>query len=227
LRRIIRPLLIMAIFVSILLAIVVDGERTFVPFYLYAHPKYHVYLEELKTMGQGSFPGLTYLPEAKVEDSVAKILGDKMRSWSQKDIRKLSKHIVRLSEKYQFSPIFVLSLIEVESRFRTDVISHRGAIGLMQVKLNTAEPIAQQLAIQWDGAKSLMDPRKNIEVALHYMDELRQKFKNPRYYLAAYNQGPTRVNKALRMGEDLSNVYYNKVVRSYRRYTNDTMTGRY
>ncbi len=235
LRCINKSLLALAAMVYLFMSILLDSDRNFIPFYLASPVRYHIFLEELKTFDGPSFPSVEWFyaklgvsqEKDKARETVAHILSEQMTDWSKSDIRALSDKILQLSNRYSFDPLLVLSLIEVESRFRPNAVSNHGAMGLMQIKLDTAAPIAQQLALKWEGEKSLMNPSMNIEMALSYMHELRQKFKHPKYYLAAYNMGPNRINKMLREGTPVSNTYYNKVMRSYHRYSDTGIIGRY
>lgn len=190
-----------------------------------SYSKYQIFLEELKTVGQETFPSFLGTTSkfdpvrTKAVESVAQVLREQMKDSSQAEIRKLSEHIIALSERYRFSPAFILSLIEVESRFRTDAVSHRGAVGLMQIMPETGATLAQRLAIKWEGEQSLRDPNTNITMGVHYMDELRQQFKSSKYYLAAYNQGPARVIRLIQEGVPVSMDYSDKVMQISRRYS--------
>lgn len=138
--------------------------------------------------------------------------------WTEDQILRLADHVVRLSRRYKFKPALVLSVIEVESRFNRDAISHKGAIGLMQLMPATAKELAQKLSLPWHGDHSARDPKMNLELALHYLQELRSRYRDPQHYLTAYNQGPNRVDAMIRTGQSLPNGYYNKVVKTFRSY---------
>jgi len=141
--------------------------------------------------------------------------------FSKEEILELANNILSLSRHYDFPPSFVLSIIEVESQFRRNAISHRGAIGLMQLRETTAEAIAGKMGVPWEGAESLHDPKLNLDMALHYFSELRKSFKTAKYYVTAYNRGPSRVKQMLDTGVPLPERYYNyynKVYTSYSSY---------
>ena len=151
--------------------------------------------------------------------SIAKAIESRsLGKLSRQQVNRMASHILMLSKRYEFSPALILSLIDVESRFQPNAVSDQGAMGLMQLKPETAHAIAEKLGIPWFGEESLLDPRLNLEMALHYLQELRRKFKTPQYYLVAYNQGPERLNQIIRSGQPLPDRYYNKVIKSYRSY---------
>ncbi|WP_462331540.1 lytic transglycosylase domain-containing protein [Schwartzia sp. (in: firmicutes)] len=84
----------------------------------------------------------------------------------------------------------VASVIMNESKFKSDVHSHRGAIGLMQIMPETGEWIAAQLEEEHFNPDKLHDPETNIRYGIWYLAELKQEFNgNDILALAAYNAG--------------------------------------
>jgi soluble lytic murein transglycosylase-like protein len=138
--------------------------------------------------------------------------------YTQKDVRALAQHIFKLSRRYDFPPAFILSLIDVESGFNTHAVSHRGAVGLLQLRWDTAEDMARKLGLPWKGEETMRDPKLNLEMALRYLHDLRREFKQPKFYVTAYNHGPARMAQILRNREPLPDGYYKKVIRSYQNY---------
>ncbi len=61
---------------------------------------------------------------------------------------------------------FILAIASAESNFRTDVSSHRGATGLMQIMPHTAGDLG------YTGA-DLTDPEVSIEIALKLLDRIK------------------------------------------------------
>lgn len=92
------------------------------------------------------------------------------------------------------------SLIFQESKFKSDVTSWAGAVGLMQLLPETAKAY---------GANDLLDPTQNIKAGMHYirwLDKYWSKFiddKNERvkFILASYNIGFGHVEDARRLAE--------------------------
>jgi soluble lytic murein transglycosylase-like protein len=83
-------------------------------------------------------------------------------------------------------PKFVHSVVAAESGYRTDAVSPKGAIGLMQLMPATAQTY---------GADP-HDPAQNVEAGAAYLRELLIKYDgDPRRALAAYNAGPGAVDR--------------------------------
>lgn len=104
----------------------------------------------------------------------------------------------------QVDPLLVASVIRVESKFRTEDVSHAGAIGLMQLMPDTAGWIAQQINANTNLGMSgnhLADPTHNIMLGSYYIHYLTSRFSgNEVAAIAAYNAGPQRVSTWLSTG---------------------------
>lgn len=138
--------------------------------------------------------------------------------WPAKRIRDLSLYIVLKSREYQVSPLLVLSLIHVESSFRMQAVSPKGAVGLMQLMPATAQELANSLGLPLQGREALADPKVNIKLGLHYIRHLRRRFPDQEHMLTAYNMGPNALEKKLQNGEDFSVEYAQKVMEAMNTY---------
>ena len=78
-----------------------------------------------------------------------------------------------------------LRLVNQESRFNPNALSHKGAIGLAQLMPGTA----RQLGVDPH------DPVQNLDGGARYLKQQYVKFKSWRLALAAYNAGPGAVEK--------------------------------
>ncbi len=98
-------------------------------------------------------------------------------------------HIIRsASDKYDIEPSLIKALITVESNWDAAAVSKKGAIGLMQLMPGTAADM--QILNPYD-------PGQNIEAGTKYLRFLLDRFKgNLDLALAAYNAGPTTVEKS-------------------------------
>lgn len=110
---------------------------------------------------------------------------------------KIAETIEREARRHGYDPLFVQAMIEVESTCKPNARSHKGAMGLIQVKPTTARAVAKDAGLPWEGAHALYDPDFNVRVGLHYLNQLEQRFGDPHAAIGAYNLGPTR---ARRMG---------------------------
>lgn len=110
----------------------------------------------------------------------------------------LTRTILAESKKYGLDPIFVLAIIQTESRWNPDAIGGVGEIGLMQIRPETAEWMANRLKIRWRGKQTLHDPSTNVVLGLAYMNYLRSTMgHNAMKYVSAYNMGPKTVRRLL------------------------------
>ena len=83
-----------------------------------------------------------------------------------------------------------------ESLFQRDAVSVSNAHGLMQIIPETAANISRRFSIDYDEVDDLYNPEINIKIGTKYLSWLLKKFDNTlEYVLAAYNAGPSRVNR--------------------------------
>lgn len=102
-------------------------------------------------------------------------------------LNSLKATINTLSAKYGVEPALAHAVITVESAYRSDVVSSKGAIGLMQLMPNTASYL---------NVADPFDSKQNIDGGIRYLKELLKRFNNDTTLaLAAYNAGPNAVNK--------------------------------
>lgn len=95
--------------------------------------------------------------------------------------------IDRAARKYGLSPKLLHAVITVESGWRNDAVSPKGAKGLMQLTDSTAASM---------GVKDSFDPEQNIMGGANYLRQMLDRFDgNMRLALAAYNAGPGTVSQ--------------------------------
>ncbi len=125
------------------------------------------------------------------------------------------------SQKYGCDPELVLALIIVESSFYSKATSSKGAKGLMQLRPDVAKVLAKEVGIAWDEDKAIYDPGVNVQLGLYYLSQLILQFKDLKVALAAYNFGPTYIKERIELGMALPTGYAEKVMRKYRRLTQE------
>ncbi len=105
--------------------------------------------------------------------------------------------IFAAAQREHVNPWLVAAVIRTESGFRPDVVSHRGAVGLMQVLPGTAGWIRRQTGIR--GA--ITSPAANIALGTWYLGYLLARYHHDdTLALAAYNGGPHVVDDWLKFG---------------------------
>ncbi len=106
---------------------------------------------------------------------------------------KFKNEIVEYSAQYSLSPTLVASVINVESSYNTQAKSNKNALGLIQIKLDTANYVADLNGLENIEETDLFNPETNIKFGCMYLKYLINKFEDKYTAIAAYNAGETRV----------------------------------
>lgn len=103
--------------------------------------------------------------------------------------------IVKYSQEYGVDPNIVRAVVMQESGGRQDVVSPAGAIGLGQLKLDTAKGLGVDP----------YDPEQNIKGTVMYLGQMRDRYDgNWDRALYAYNWGPGNMDAYLQTGKGLN-----------------------
>ncbi|MEG1751645.1 MAG: lytic transglycosylase domain-containing protein [Clostridia bacterium] len=102
---------------------------------------------------------------------------------------KFKTEIITNCKIFNVSPALVASVINAESRYNTNAISNKGAMGLMQILPSTATWIATQIGQKNFKPADLLISETNIKMGCFYLNYLSQKFFNLTTILSAYNAG--------------------------------------
>ena len=116
--------------------------------------------------------------------------------------------IRQVAEAHGLDGLLLAAMVQVESGFDPYAVSHRGAVGLMQVLPSTA---------QVGGEETLKDPEVNLQAGASYMSWLLERYEGDlELALAAYNAGPGAVRRhgGVPPFRETRN-YLNKVLRIY------------
>lgn len=169
--------------------------------------------------------------EKKILNSLPKALANRAKIYL--------RAILKVSERHQVDPIWVLSVMWTESNFDYSAKSWAGARGLMQIMPDTRKFVygvykseGQNLIVE-EGKFNIyeyfqhginqknediyINKLANIELGVIYLKKLLNSFKSHQYATVAYNMGPGwtrgRLRKNLPVGQ--KNVYLDKVKRAY------------
>jgi soluble lytic murein transglycosylase len=105
----------------------------------------------------------------------------------------------RFAQKYQLDPVTLMSLARQESALDETARSSVGARGLMQLMPQTAKYTAKKYKLEFRDSDELFQAEKNIEIGSYYFAELMKHYGQNRVLsLAAYNAGPSRVDRWLK-----------------------------
>ena len=101
------------------------------------------------------------------------------------------------AERNDIDPALVFAVIKAESKFDKNAKSKAGAIGLMQIKLQTANYVCEINGENDITESQLFDPQTNIKIGTKYLSYLAQKFESLDTVICAYNAGETVVKNWL------------------------------
>lgn len=108
-------------------------------------------------------------------------------SWAQMRQRRsrVAPLIDAAARTHRVRPALVHAVVRAESAYRTDAVSHKGAVGLMQLMPATARRL---------GVRDSYDAKQNLYGGTRYLRQLLEQFDyDLRLALAAYNAGENAV----------------------------------
>ena len=135
----------------------------------------------------------------------------------------LAAAIINEARAEAIDPLLVTAIIAKESSFKSRVVSHAGAVGLMQLRPWVAEDVALRTDVEWNGRQTLHAPHLNVRLGLRYYKELVERFGDEHVALTAYCFGPSRVSMQLRRGTFHTSRYAREILEFYERL-NDPAT---
>ena len=122
--------------------------------------------------------------------------------------------LTQAARKAGLPPEIVHSVAKIESGYKPNAISPKGAVGLMQLMPGTAATLNA----------NPYDPQQNAEAGAQYLADLLEKYKDDQHQvskaLAAYNAGPGAVDKYKGVPPYRETVnYVNSVLADYNKRT--------
>lgn len=156
------------------------------------------------------------IKEKKAKLELAKSISSYTSDLSDESIISYAITIYEESKKYGIDSKLILAIIRTESEFNIYAKSPKGAIGLMQIRPNTAKFVSSNIGVKYRGLDSLYDPHYNIRLGIHYLDMMRRKYGNWEEALVAYNRGPTGLARYVERENELPTRYIEKVMGYYR-----------
>lgn len=94
--------------------------------------------------------------------------------------------ILRAARAQQVAPALVKAVIAAESKFDPLAVSRTGAQGLMQLMPETAQEL---------GVNDALQAEQNVRGGTKYLKALLDRYQDVSHALAAYNAGPTAVDR--------------------------------
>ena len=168
----------------------------------------------------GSFPLTNKCAMDSKEALIGKIV-DHMKeedaTIAEDKLRSVAKMIYEASEDYSVDYRLILAIVKIESNFKHNAVSPKGARGLLQVKPSLAKFIARDIGMQWGGPKTLDEPDKNIKIGIHLFSGLVENFDSITMALHAYHVGPTKLKTILSEKRKPDKNFINLVLTEYKR----------
>ncbi len=130
-----------------------------------------------------------------VTEKIVEYLKSQKVASSDAGLRAIARHVYRESLRYDIDYRLILALIKVESNFKHNAVSRKGAVGLLQIRPSTGETVARDIGIDWKGPSQLHEPDKNIKIGIHHFAQLLKSFETVPSALHAYNKGSSRVRE--------------------------------
>lgn len=161
-----------------------------------------------------------YVKNSKKEqiiNLIAKHLKNENNTIEDNEAETISHVLYEESDQHGLDYRLILALMKIESNFQQDVVSSRGARGLLQVKPSLAKFIASDLGIKWDGKKTLDTPDANIRIGVRFLSQLIADFRNTNLALKAYNMGPSKAKESSQDNPNWARGFPNLVMNEYKK----------
>jgi soluble lytic murein transglycosylase len=154
--------------------------------------------------------------KAIIVSKTVQYLKGKNISATDEKLKTIANSVYEESQKYAIDYRLVLAVMKIESNFKNEAISRKGARGLLQVKPSLARYIANDTGMQMEGVTSLHEPEKNIQIGVNYLSKLLDMFEDLTSALHAYNVGPSKVKKIGALNTVPSTSFTKKVFNEYK-----------
>ena len=154
-------------------------------------------------------PGMTLIKRYSLSGGRSGKARDSLAAMRERRSR-LAGMIERAAEASSLPPELIHAVVRAESAYKSDAVSSKGAVGLMQLMPGTAERY---------GVTDRQDPMQNLDGGTRYLRDLLRMFDNDlELALAGYNAGE---NAVIRYGNAIppfpeTQNYVRKVIRFYR-----------
>lgn len=127
---------------------------------------------------------------AAVEEAYKRVVKYYNPALSDAQALKITRLLLYYSDKFKLDPRLIVSVVVVESRFKPNAVSPKGAMGLGQLMPGTASML---------GVKNAFDVGQNLYGTSRYLRMQHDKWQHKEdvldLMLASYNAGPNAVEK--------------------------------
>ena len=154
-----------------------------------------------------------YAKILEIKNMIAKMAGTK---FTDEELLHFSTSVANAANDYNIEPALIAAIIATESSFRNNAVSHKGAIGLMQLLPSTAFYISDKTKYSgFNNESQLFDTETNIRLGVSYLAYLIEKTGSVEHAVIAYNYGPVNLKRALNNNKALPQNYVRTVMKNY------------
>lgn len=150
-----------------------------------------------------------------ISKEIVQYLKDKKVRGSNEKLEKIANSVYEEAKDYEIDYRLVLAVMKVESNFKSNAISKKGARGLLQIKPSLAKHVSKETGVAIKSPKCLEEPEKNIRIGVSHLSWLMSKFENINTALHAYNVGWGRIKPSSSEGDGPDTRFTRKVLTEY------------
>jgi hypothetical protein len=154
---------------------------------------------------------------------VLKVIDDFQIGFTDEEKGQLADVISSECRKYDYDPMFLISLILTESSMYKHQVSTENAQGLMQIRPITGKDLADKMGIDWKDDTTLYQPELNIRMGSLHLFRLILEFKDVKKALVSYNLGENAFKNRMRLNMPMPRSFLDKIMSNYKmlkeRYT--------
>ena len=150
-----------------------------------------------------------------ITNEIVQYLKDKKVRASEEKLKKIATSVYEEAKDYEIDYRLVLAVMKVESNFKSNAISKKGARGLLQIKPSLAKHVSKETGVAIKSPKCLDEPEKNIRIGVSHLSWLIEKFENLNTALHAYNVGWGKIKSSPAENDGPDTRFTRKVLSEY------------
>jgi soluble lytic murein transglycosylase len=150
-----------------------------------------------------------------ITGEIFQYLKEKKVRASDEKLKKIANSVYEEAKDYEIDYRLVLAVMKVESNFKSDAISKKGARGLLQIKPSLAKYVSKETGVAIKSPKCLEEPEKNIRIGVSHLSWLMEKFENLNTALHAYNVGLGKIKPSTSEDDGPDTRFTRKVLTEY------------
>jgi soluble lytic murein transglycosylase len=150
-----------------------------------------------------------------IKEKIFCYLKERKVSSNDEKLTKIANSVYDEAKDFEIDYRLVLAVMKVESNFKSDAISKKGARGLLQIKPSLAKHVSKETGVSIKSPKCLEEPEKNIRIGVSHLSWLMEKFENLSTALHAYNVGLGKVKPSTSEDNGPDTRFTRKVLTEY------------